>query len=268
MRNGLLSVVLIAAVAAGLPGCGDEAETELTLLCATGIRPATEALIAAFEAANPDVKIATTYAGSGRLLGQITASKTGDLFMPGAEPYVDKAIEQGLADGATKRHVACFVPVLFVAKDNTTVHGLKDLATPGLRVGFGDERAAAIGKTTLKLLARNGIDPKSINVVTKTGTVNELPLAVKMGSVDAVICWDANARHFADDGRIVAIPIEQNVISTIPAVVLTSTRHREASLRFIDFITSDSGRRILTDHGYTVEIPQTQSASPNGKGSR
>ena len=268
MRNGLLSVVLIAAIAVGLAGCGDEPETELTLLCGAGIRPATEALVEAFEAANPEVKIAATYAGSGRLLGQMTASNAGDLFMPGAEQYVDKAIEQGLADGTTKRHVSCFVPVLFVAKGNTTINSLKDLGGEGVRVGFGDERAAAIGKITLKLLAKNGIDPKSLNIVTKTGTVNELPLAVKMGSVDAVICWDANARHFAADGRTVAIPVEQNVISTIPVVVLTSTRNREASQRFVDFITSEAGRKILIERGYTVDPPQTQPAPSNGKASQ
>jgi len=230
---------------------------ELMLYCGAGIRPAADALIEAFEARHR-IKINTTYAGGGRLLGEIATLQTGDLFMPGAEWYVDRAIEKGLAIRETKRIVAFFVPVIFVRKGNPhNIASLQDLTRKGLRLGFGDERSCAVGKKTLRILEKNDIPYSDVkaNVLYKSGTVNELGLAIQLENVDAVILWDANARHFAEHGQVVAIPKEQNVLSPIPAVVLKSSRHPAAAGKFIDFITSDEGRGIFSERGYSVSAP-------------
>ena len=229
---------------------------ELTLYCGAGIRPAAEALIRRFEAIYP-VKINATYAGSGRLLGQIISLQRGDLFMPGAALYVDKAIEEGVAYAETRRIVAYFVPVIFVQKGNPKgIHSLGDFRRKGIRLGFGDERSCAVGRKTLKILAKNGIACSEVkkNVVYKSGTVNELGLAIQMGNVDAVILWDANARHFAESGEVIPIPLEKNVLSAIPIVLLRSSRHPGEAQRLIDFVASEEGRKILVKQGYAIGI--------------
>ena len=249
----MLGMVIVAGVACRR---GQRKPPELILYCGAGIRPAAEKLIHAFEA-EQNVKIAATYAGSGRLLGQLTASRTGDLFMPGSSFYVDKAIEDALAEASTRRSVAYFVPTIFVCKGNPLgVTGLSDFATRSMRVGLGDERAVAVGKQAVRLFEKNAIPLESVqaHTVFKSGTVNELGLAIEMGTVDAVIVWDANARQFAQSGDAIAIPDEQNVITTIPIVQLTFTRHRKQARAFIAFVVSESGRRILEAEGYTVNM--------------
>lgn len=269
MRSAAIAVVIgiliccVLAVLFVLRRGGDEdpavggarvEATELLLYCGAGIRLAADALIEAFEAEN-DLKINVTYAGSGRLLGQISTLQKGDLFMPGAELYVDLAIEKGLALKDTKRIAAHFVPVIFVSKGNPkNIRSLRDLTRAGLRLGFGDERSCAVGKKTLMIFEKSGIpyDDLKDNVICKTGTVNELGLAIQLGNVDAVILWDANARQYAAHGDAVAIPPEQNVLSPIPVVVLKSSRHVAAARRFVEFIASEEGRRIFTQQGYGV----------------
>ena len=141
-----------------LTGCGEKKEVELLLHCGAGIRPAAEALIAAFTA-ETGIKVNGNYAGSDRLLTQITAMHQGDLFMPGAAMYVDLAAEKGLGDQAAVCTVFYFVPVIFTAKDlGPPVQTLMDLMRPGLRMGLGDERACAVGKKTLKIFEKNKID--------------------------------------------------------------------------------------------------------------
>jgi len=244
------------------PKPGNE-KTELILYCGAGIRSAAEALIEAFEKKH-DVKILATYAGSDRLLGQISTIQKGDLFMPGAELYVDIAIEKGLALKESKRVVAYFIPVIFVQKGNPKgIQSLQDLKRPGIRLGFGDERACAVGKTTLKILEKNGIVYSELkkNVVYKSGTVNELPLAVQLQNVDAVIAWDVNARHFLQYGDIVRISQEQNVPSTIPIIVLGSSSHQSEARAFIDFVTSSEGKKILTECKYTISLADQENNS-------
>jgi len=245
-------LVLIAIAA----GCQDKAapSTPITFYCAAGMRPAAAALITAFEAGHP-VKIAVTYEGSGQLLGKIAAGAEGDLFMPGSAFYVDKAVEKGLILPETQRIVASFIPVFLVQKGNpSNIRTLRDLARPGVRIGLGDERSAAVGITSLDLFKKNGISYDDIqpNVVYKSGTVEELGVAVRMRTVDVAIVWDVTARSFAEYAEAVAIPADQNVVSTVPIVTLKSSRHPAEARAFIEFVTSAEGQRILADHGYST----------------
>jgi molybdate transport system substrate-binding protein len=92
------------------------------------------------------------------------------------------------------------------------------------------------------------------NVVYRSGTVNELGVALQMRHIDAAIMWDANARQFADAVDVIEIPATQNLISTIPVVVLTCSRSFDDAKRFVRFVTSPQGKEILRAHDYTVEL--------------
>jgi molybdate transport system substrate-binding protein len=238
----------------------DEKKTEIILFCGAGIRPLAEAFIREFET-REKTKILATYGGSGPLLGQISTMKRGDLFMPGEEQYADIAIEKGLADASTKQKVACFIPVILVRKGlSISVTGVKDLTRPGLRLGFGDERSAAVGQVTLSILKKNGIDPGEItkSVVYKSGTVDELGIAIKMGTIDATIVWDATARYYTNFGTIVEIPPENNVFSIIPIVVLKFSEHPDVAKKFVEFVTSDRGKEIVKNAGWSLIPPASK----------
>ncbi|MDD4869884.1 MAG: molybdate ABC transporter substrate-binding protein [Kiritimatiellae bacterium] len=232
-------------------------QKELVLYCGAGIRPGASAVIEAFMAKN-NIRIIPTYEGSGQSLGKISAGAGGDLFMPGSEFYVDKAIEKGLIGIETKKIVAYFIPVLLVQKGNPkAVQTLQDLKKSGIRVGIGDERSAAVGKATMDILKKNGIAYEDVakNVVYKSGTVDELGVAIQMKTVDVVVLWDVNARHFNQHGDIIQIPPEQNVPSVIPIAVLKSTRHPDEAGKFTEFATSSEGKQIMADHGFTIHYP-------------
>lgn len=229
---------------------------ELLLYCGAGIQPAAEALTKAFTETS-GITVNTTYAGSGRLLGQLTSSRVGDLFMPGSAFYVERAIELKLAHEDTKQKVAYFVPVIVVQKGNPLgVTSLADLAESTLRLGLGDERAVAVGKQSKKIFDKNRIPGTKVerNVVYRSGTVNELGVALQMKHIDAAIMWDANARQFADALDVIEIPAEQNLVSTIPVAVLTCSLRVDDATRFVEYVTSPVGKQILREYDYTVEL--------------
>lgn len=234
----------------------DTPKKELLLYCGAGIQPAAEALTKAFSQAF-GVTVNTTYAGSGRLLGQLASSQVGDLFMPGSDFYVERAIEQKLAHENTRQEVAYFIPVIVVQKGNPLgVTSLADLANTKLRLGLGDERAVAVGKQSKKIFDKNLIPYTNVenNVVYRSGTVNELGVALQMKHIDAAIMWDANARQFASAVDVIEIPAAQNLISTVPVVVLTCSRSLDDAKRFVDFVTSPEGKEILREYDYTVKL--------------
>jgi molybdate transport system substrate-binding protein len=267
-----VSLLFLSVVALCLPGCGkrknasSSAEPTLTLYCGAGIRPAAVDLIKAFEK-KTGVRVDATYAGSGRLLGQLAAAKRGDLFMPGSEFYADMAIEKKLAIGKTKTTTAYFIPVIFVAKNNPLdIRGLKDFAEKKLRFGLGDEKAVAIGRRAKRLFEKNNISLNEVkaNQILTSGTVNELCVAIQMGNIDAAIVWDADAKQFEGNGEIIEIPPEQNIVSAVPIVRLAFSANPKKADAFIAFAVSDEGRAIFKKRKYTV-IRQIKRGKTNSK---
>lgn len=226
----------------------------LFLYCGAGIRPPVAELVALFEK-RQNIKMETMYSGSNLLLGQIKLSRKGDLYMPGDMHYVEQAEQEGLI--ASKKPVCYFIPVILVTKGNPkNIATLRDLLKPGVKLGLGNPQACAIGRKSMKIFAKNGIDVKSVekNLLFSSLTVNELGNAVKLGTVDAAIVWDATAAYYAKDADVVEIPRAQNIISIIPVAVLSFSEHKELAERFVDFITSEEGRKTFRKHNYTITL--------------
>ena len=223
----------------------------LLVHCAAGMRKPIEQCAKKFED-SLGIKVELSYDGSNRLLGQIELTRKGDVYICGDAEYADSAKAKGLVD--TMNAICWFTPVILVGKGNPHKIGfLKDLTKPGIKIGQGDERSAAIGKIVRKLLALNGVDQNSWkkNVVLITPTVTELGNAVKLGTVDAVIVWNSIALTYKDVGEI--IPIAHTVAASVEAVALSTSANKPAARTFIDFLKGKTGKKILTGAGYMVD---------------
>jgi molybdate transport system substrate-binding protein len=178
--------------------------------------------------------------------------------MPGDDLYVDLAIERSLADASTRLDLAYFIPVIQVKKGNPLgISTLHDLTKPGIRVGLGDPRSVAVGKKTLKILEKSGVDSSKLtsNLIYHSGTVTELAAAVELGTIDAAIVWDATARNHERTCDTVMIPWNYNVLATVPIVLLKTTNVRKEALAFAAFAASDKGKRIFAACRYTTKLP-------------
>ena len=249
---------LLPVGAVTLPGCTKRqaATPVLRLYCGAGIRPPVAEMVEQFQKEH-GVKIECDYAGSNILLSRIKLTRRGDLYMPGDARYVQQAERERLIAASVD---ACyFIPVILVVKGNPKkIENVPGLARPGVHIGFGDAEACAIGRVTDDILAKNHVDAAAIeeNVVFRSLTVNELGLQIKAGKIDVTIVWDAIARAYLEEGEIVQIPPDKNVISTVPVAVLRSSEHPELAKAFQEFVTSERGRAIFIKHGYSTELPE------------
>lgn len=194
-------------------------------------------------------RIDYSYAGSAQNLTQIELLEEGDLYVPGATFYIEQAIEKGFV--SESKDIVYHIPVIGVPKGNpANIQGLDDLAKEGVRVVLGDERSAAIGKSTQKILKQKGIlEEVEKNVVAKDATVNEVMVHVAMGQADACIIWADNVVN-VDEIEIVEIEEEFNDIKIIPVGILTYTKKEEASKKYLDFVASEEGKNIFGKHGF------------------
>jgi len=259
MRRVISAIIIIAVVFfIGCDSKEDEQFTpkELLLHCGAGIRPPADELVEVFER-EYGIKVALDYAGSEVLLSKIKLVHQGDLYMPGDKHYVDQATQ---ADMILSRKSVCYwVPTILVQKGNQKeIRSLDDLLKPGLKLGLGDSEACAIGRMSKRILQKNDIVWEDIqkNLVFQSLTVNELGMQIQAKALDAVIVWDAMARYYSDHGDEIPIPIENNVISNVDIGVLKFSKHQELAEKFVDFITSEAGKKILQKHNYSTKPPE------------
>ena len=173
--------------------------------------------------------------------------------------YMEMAEKEGLVKDS--KTICYFVPVVVVQKNNPAgIKTISDLAGAGLRIGQGDQKAAAVGRITSRLLDLNGVDLAAWkkNVVMQTPTVNELGIAIKLKTVDAVIVWDAIAAKYSDVSEVIEIDPKKNVCPAVGAAVLTVSKNQDLAGKFLEFMTSSEGRDILSSNGYTVDDPKSR----------
>lgn len=225
----------------------------LMLYCGAGLRQPASKLVNAFRK-KTGITVNATYTGSGCLLAQITIGQMGDLYMPGEDWYMNQARKRGYVTNS--RVVTYFVPVIMVQKGNPKkIHSLKDLLKPGVQVGIGEPKSAAIGDFTLKLIKLNGIPEKTFrkNVVATFGTAPEVGNSIKIGAVDATIQWDAVASWYLDAADVVPIPVTKKTISPVPLGILKFSKHAKEAKMFMDFVSGPEGKAIFKQSGHTVD---------------
>ncbi|MEA1935848.1 MAG: molybdate ABC transporter substrate-binding protein, partial [Thermodesulfobacteriota bacterium] len=231
----IITVILVFFMASLLfyPQFGFAKDT-LLVYSGAGMRKPMDKIGAAFEK-KYGVAVNYNYAGSNTLLSQIELTKQGDVYMPGATMYIDKAKEKGFVD--YERLVAYHIPVIAVPEGNAAkITNLTDLTRPGVRVILGDPKAAACGKIAKKILKKNKIyDEVQKNVIANTATVNELVVYICMGQTDASIIWKASLLGTEDKTDIIEIPKKQNCIKVIPIGRLTFSENKEMTKKFVDF---------------------------------
>ncbi|HIH77548.1 MAG TPA: molybdate ABC transporter substrate-binding protein [Halobacteria archaeon] len=257
-----LTVVLIVAILGTIWYYGSyemqngqkTGEERLLVYAGAGLKPVMDEIADKFED-KTGVTVDVIYGGSGHLFGQISLSQRGDIFIPAAEYYTRRAIEEGLVYKDLTKDIAYHVPCIIVQKGNPKgITSLEDLSRSDVTVALGNADQCAIGLISKEILERQGLYDiiREKNLKVETATVNELLTYVSMGIADAAIVWTDNVGTLVDDDKVEIIEIDpaKNIIETIPASVTRCTKNLDTAKEFLDFITSEEGIRIWEEKGF------------------
>jgi len=244
-------VLLLAALSA--TGCSSREEPTLVVYCGAGLRPPVAELIETFSKRHR-VRVEPVYTGSGILLSQITLARRGDIYIPGDQFFMQQAVDKGYI--LEQAAAAVFIPVIAVRKGNPKgIKGLADLTRKDLKLGLGEEKACAVGRSSAVMLKRAGLSDRVEPSYTAT-TVTDLGNHVKIGTLDAAIIWDAVARFYPDEVEMVDISTEYREVLTVPVGVLRFTKNRELAQSFMQLVSGEEGKQVFARHGYTVSLPK------------
>ncbi len=204
-------MVAASALALALAGgCGRPEAEPLLVYCGNSMRTSMEELAPIFGA-EKGVEVEITYNDSGTLLAMIEETGKGDLYVC-HDPFGGAAEVRGLASKSYT--IAYLVPVIAVARGNPKgIKSFKDLLRPELKVGITSRQYSSCGHIVSFMLEKAGLaeEFKKQNKPTlESRTGGEVGNALKLGTIDAGIIWDAVAYRYRD--LVETIPIETGTV--------------------------------------------------------
>jgi molybdate transport system substrate-binding protein len=261
--NGLpVFLSLVLATGFALEGC-KRGPTHLLFHAGAGQRSSLDEIAAVFAARNPGVRVDFSYKGSGYFIADLTASRMGDLYMPGEEYYLLQAVEKGfITDYKPDTDIAAhFITVIITPKGNPKhITTIADFARPGVRVGLADPEAAAIGLWQEKTFTKAGTwDAVKKNTTMFAKCIPELGNAIQLGAIDATVVWAATALLYLKDIEIVPIEPKYRGLVRLPVALLKLSKQPALARKLKSFILSAEGREIFRSHAYGIEVGPTDA---------
>lgn len=256
-RRALIGApALAAAVAVVAAGCGSSTNDAGSTATTTAAKKpvtvfAAASLTAAFqEIANqtPDLDEKFTFDGSPTLVEQINAKPdVADVLATADQANMKKATDQGLV-GADQKIFATNTAVLIVPKGNPgKVTGL-DASLDGKKLvicaatvpcGAAAETIAQNANFTLK-------------PVSEEQKVTDVRGKVESGEADAGIVFSTDAKSSGDKVETLQLPGANEVVSKYPIALIKDAPDSAAGQAFIDAVTGEKGREVLTKYGFTL----------------
>ena len=243
-------------------------EVTITVFAAASLGESLRELGAAFEAGNPDVRVAFNFAGSQTLRTQLEHGASADVFASADWQQMAAVKEAGLLGSAPECFAANRLTVAAPAGSNA-VQSLHDLARPDVTIALAaaEVPAGAYARDTLGLLSADAAYPNGFadaalsNVVTNETNVRGVAQKVALGEVDAGVVYetDARAAQYANAVRVIEIPLQFNPAAQYPIAALAGSGRPETALAFIGFVQGDDGQAILREHGFA---PPANIAGP------
>lgn len=249
----------------GFNNVGDNEKITITLFAGAAAEKAWEEIIEKFEE-ETGIKVIAYYSGSGKVLSALKIVKNGDLFAPGSPDYMAKAIEDGVVDPSTINIVAYMVPAIIVPRGNPkNITCLEDLAKQDIRIGIGDPDTVCVGEYAIELLMYNNLyDKVKDNIVVYAESCSKTAMLPATGAVDAIIGWHVFHYWYPERTEIIWLKPE-NIpkISFIPIGITRYSRHRDAAIKFIDFVmNSEYAKNVFRKYHYFATIDEAREYAP------
>ncbi|BBZ53566.1 molybdate ABC transporter substrate-binding protein [Mycolicibacterium phocaicum] len=251
MRNLLrvLAVLVLLGTVTALSACDSgskKAGPVVNVYAAASLKQAFTALADRYEKDNPGADVQFNFAGSSSLVEQLTQGAKADVFASADANNMTKAAKAGLLAGTPVNFASNTLVIVTPPGNPKQVNNFGDLARPGLNVVVC-ARQVPCGTAARKVEKIAGVELKPVSEET---SVTDVLNKVTSGQADAGLVYETDARSAGDKVSKVDIPQAASAVNIYPIGVLKSSADAAAAQRFVDLVTSDTGRQTLAQFGF------------------
>lgn len=245
--TALASIAIVVAAAAPLPSfAGDAAPETLHVSAAASLTESFQAIVRAFHDAERGVDVELNLGGSGALARQITEGAPADVFASADEASMD-TLRSGHQLAGDPAVFATNSLAIAVAKGNPQrIKTLADLTRAKLTIALCAPTVPA-GRYAREAFGKAGVP---VPEASQELDVRSALTKVELGEADAAIVYVTDVRARAERVDAVAVPDSQNVVARYPIARLANAPHPESARRFVEYVLSPAGQRVLAEHGF------------------
>jgi molybdate transport system substrate-binding protein len=248
MNRELRRVIAVGAVALlSATACGSRPPqtTSITVYAASSLIKGFTAIGKVFEAANPGYTVEFVFANSTDLANSLADGADADVFASGDRGNMNVVADAGAVSGAPVPFAANRLVVVTPPGNPRHLTSFADLAQPGLRVTVCGAPSAC-GTATKLVEDRVGVHlrPQSTEP-----TPNNVLKDVTSGRADAGVVFMTDGLGAGNAASWFALPGVDATVTAWLAVIKGADQDHAAS-QFVAEVTSDEGRRILSDNGF------------------
>ena len=255
-RVCVLSVVAVTALTGA--GCTDSSSTAttttvpqltgaMTVSAASSLTGAFTQLAASFHRVHPQTTVTFNFGSSGALATQIVAGAPADVFASASPTNMATVQAAHLVAGTPQTFARNRLAIVVKPGDPLGIHSLADLdkaAVIALCVP-----TAPCGATADEALAKAGVVPEP-SKVSRGADVQATLTQVTTGDADAAVVYVTNAATVGSSGVVVPIPPAQNVTTSYPIGVLTTSADHAFAAAWVAYVLGPVGRATLVRAGF------------------
>lgn len=247
MKNWtVLAVALVTLFSTGTAAAAD-----IIVSAAASLTNAFSDIGKDYEKANPGQKVNFNFGSSGALLQQISRGAPVDVFASADQETMDRAAKQNLIVGSSRANFVRNTLVAIGPKGTaSTPKSFEDLKNAAVtRLAISNPASVPAGRYAKEALEAAGLwdalKEKSLN----TQNVRQSLEYVARGEADAGFVYGTDAAVMPDKVEILfEVPTRTQILYPIAAVKGSS--HENLAMKFIEYVRSDAGQRILERYGF------------------
>lgn len=263
LRACLCAAILPAIAAFASTNAGAQ---ELRIAAAADLKFALNEMTAQFEK-QTHTKASVTYGSSGNFFAQIQNGAPFDLFLSADIEYPRKLEAAGLSEPGSLYEYAVGQIVIWMRPEAKP--DVKSLRWNALldstvqKIAIANPEHAPYGRAAVAALQKAGIYDRVKSKLVYGENISQAAQFVQSGNAQAGIL----ARSLAlspgmKEGQVWEIPAEMHPPIEQAAIVLNGAKNKQAARSFLEFMESESGRRILEKYGFSVPRSSSRAAMP------
>jgi molybdate transport system substrate-binding protein len=230
---------------------------EIAVAAAADLKFAMGELAANFEKQTGN-KVNVTYGSSGNLFSQIQNGAPFDLFFSADVEYSKKLESGGQAEPGTLYNYAVGRIVIWMpqgVKVDLNAQGMNALLDAAIqKIAIANPAHAPYGRAAVEAMKKAGIYEKVEPKLVYGENISQAAQFVQSGNAQAgfIAVSLAISPAMKDLGKMWLIPAELHPPIEQAAVVVKSSRKKEAAKAFLEYIKSAPGKAVMDKYGFTT----------------
>ncbi|SRR5579875_222755 len=243
LRTAIATVLILFPLHAGA--------ADLVVSAAVSLKGAFVEVGEAFRRRHPGDRIIFNFGASGELAQQIARGAPVDVFASAGTREMSGLADQHLLVSGSMKSFAGNRLVVVTPPAGKPVGSLRELAVFD-RVAIGNPETVPAGRYAAEALKKEGIYGTLLarGKLIFAGSVRQALACVEADSVDAGLVYATDARNNGKARVSFVVPAALTEPILYPVALVKGSKHVELGRAFIDALVSESGQRILHDHGF------------------